>query len=251
MTRDYVWPKREAFQSICPKCDRPPELGCECGIYAFKLHPGVELAPLAEVLLVRGEADAVGKVALWGRVILAERGYRAEFAYPLQLIVPSGASAKDVRSLEEYGSPVELFEGGATPPMQVLVPPPAPVPKGALGLGITRWFQMENSPQPNMRYRWRLPLGWVYRTIELGASAEHVVDHFAIVLNASMQVAYGPLVVCNRTQAGNFLLFDGLRDGTAIDTRKVADLSIEVVMGSVTAWPGPWGPLLVGSVCYA
>ena len=53
----------------------------------------------------------VGRVALWGRIVCHEGGFRAEYAYPLDMsILPSeGADCwAAARSLAEaYGVPVE------------------------------------------------------------------------------------------------------------------------------------------------
>ena len=60
---------------------RAPALGCRCGLYGAK----------DAVVLERTRSPAViGTVALWGRIIEHELGYRAEFGYPqrLRLICP-------------------------------------------------------------------------------------------------------------------------------------------------------------------
>ena len=53
------------------------QISCSCGIHAFKMnyHPNDYLDINA----------IIGIVALWGRVIEHENGYRAEFAYPQEL----------------------------------------------------------------------------------------------------------------------------------------------------------------------
>lgn len=72
------WKPREATEASCrtnPFHDAP-EPGCRCG-----LHASVTLD-----ILRRTKCPAVlGRVALWGRVIEHERGYRARFAYPQRL----------------------------------------------------------------------------------------------------------------------------------------------------------------------
>jgi hypothetical protein len=103
----------------------PPNADCCCGIYAIR-------SPHVAAVSLRGEtpgrqrplARVMGMVALWGRVVEAESGWRAQFAYPAALYVPSGTRQRLLaaalwpyrpsprciaRELEQYGVPVELF----------------------------------------------------------------------------------------------------------------------------------------------
>jgi hypothetical protein len=55
----------------------------------------------------------VGKVFLWGRIIVCERGWKAEIAYPAALylpIAPRGENEAEhyMRDLTSYGVPVTL-----------------------------------------------------------------------------------------------------------------------------------------------
>ena len=64
-----------------------PGEGCECGIYAARA-PDLILPYLDRHALLRWARSAVvGRVALWGRVIECERGWRGTFAYPTRLYV--------------------------------------------------------------------------------------------------------------------------------------------------------------------
>ncbi|MGH7317389.1 MAG: hypothetical protein ACREJS_14125, partial [Candidatus Rokuibacteriota bacterium] len=73
--------------------DRPPVAGCSCGFWAFR--------SIAQLTLWRSTASTMvfGPVALWGRVLELERGYRAAYAYPLALFVPGSFAL--ARGLEE------------------------------------------------------------------------------------------------------------------------------------------------------
>jgi hypothetical protein len=62
-----------------------PDAGCECGVYAFARREDAEL--LAAEKSGGGAVLALGRVSLWGRVVVTERGYRAELAYPYDLEV--------------------------------------------------------------------------------------------------------------------------------------------------------------------
>ena len=68
-----------------------PVAGCTCGIYAMKSE---------HVQVLQGNPPgfqetyiARGRVALWGRVIEHEFGYRAEFAYPYELFRETHATS--------------------------------------------------------------------------------------------------------------------------------------------------------------
>jgi hypothetical protein len=84
LTRSVYWPALERYEADCRLSTRhgaPPAAECHCGVYAAKnLDTLKDLAtPNMRLPLV------VGKVALWGRVIPAERGYRAQYGYPKRL----------------------------------------------------------------------------------------------------------------------------------------------------------------------
>lgn len=67
--------------------DRAPQSGCSCGIWSLKTQVDAEKT-LAEYW--RGDEDcfyALGTVQIWGRIIECERGYRSEYAKPLNVSV--------------------------------------------------------------------------------------------------------------------------------------------------------------------
>jgi hypothetical protein len=99
------WPARSRFEASCPAHrDGAPVEGHECGIYAFRTRA------LAEELLRRytgvrhcygreykelppvrqGRPIALGSVSLWGRILVRERGFRAQYAYPYELFLIGG-----------------------------------------------------------------------------------------------------------------------------------------------------------------
>lgn len=92
---------------------RAPVKRCSCGVYALR-----EPAGLARYLVGRDDRDVVhrviGLVALWGRVVEADGGWRAERAYPTRIWVPlrrtNGAEAPAMEvllALERYGVELE------------------------------------------------------------------------------------------------------------------------------------------------
>jgi hypothetical protein len=126
------WPPRERLEAVCVHRPRfgllarllridpheAPEEGCECGIYAART-PDLTLLYLDRHALLRWAGAAViGRVALWGRVIECERGWRGAFAYPTHVFVMRAALSRrqgpDARALAGqlavYGVPVDVLE---------------------------------------------------------------------------------------------------------------------------------------------
>ena len=94
------WPERTAFAASCPKHEQP-EPDCGCGIYAVKTRPAaLEWADWAKNALPN--PIVLGKVQLWGRVLLHTSGYRAELAYPYELgvLISEEVEVADARRLE-------------------------------------------------------------------------------------------------------------------------------------------------------
>ncbi|MEM4408584.1 MAG: hypothetical protein QXI19_07565 [Candidatus Caldarchaeum sp.] len=75
-----LWPFWKPLQAYCYDhwLHSPPDSRHKCGIYALKSEED------ARRWLDR-PGRVLGLVALWGRVLLYERGYIAQYAYPLAL----------------------------------------------------------------------------------------------------------------------------------------------------------------------
>ena len=80
------WPRRTDLIAACDLVEHiAPDVECTCGIHAADepallwtyLHGRDEPATVARVL---------GRVALWGRVVEHEHGWRAERAFPLSFV---------------------------------------------------------------------------------------------------------------------------------------------------------------------
>ena len=81
------------IEAECPKRREVPcwhpclDYGYGCGIYAVKREDAL---PSFEYRRFASSADVIGavsaRVALWGSVIEHERGYRAQYAYPLEFL---------------------------------------------------------------------------------------------------------------------------------------------------------------------
>ena len=66
-----AWTPGRITAAVCRKGHPAPVRGCSCGFYAYR-------SPTQ---------NAQSRVALWGRVVGHRLGYRAEFAYPIELVV--------------------------------------------------------------------------------------------------------------------------------------------------------------------
>jgi hypothetical protein len=125
----------------------PPNADCCCGIYAIRSPRAAAVSLGREVTRrERPLCRVLGTVALWGRVVEASHGWRAQLGYPTALFVPTGTRRRlaaaalwpyrlspgyVAHELEEYGVPVELFA------LNERREPPDPLPATATSLGRT------------------------------------------------------------------------------------------------------------------
>lgn len=136
------WPVRQELRAECRRLPGPeaiggnrapvvashaaPEESCGaggghgCGIYGTKNPSGC--TDFLKGSYSPGQVSGglvlhrvFGKVALWGKVIEAERGWRAELAYPVEICVPRHryvASGANVGGMQDPGLPVEVIVAG-------------------------------------------------------------------------------------------------------------------------------------------
>jgi hypothetical protein len=86
VVHDAAWPRGTDLVALCDLVEHvAPDVECTCGIHAAR-----EPAPLWTYLHGRDEpatvARVLGQVALWGRVVEHEHGWRAERAFPLSFV---------------------------------------------------------------------------------------------------------------------------------------------------------------------
>lgn len=81
-------------------------------------HPSLSLPELPEIPLF-----VVGTVALWGRVLECEHGWRAQYAYPRSLTVYGDEETAEALGAA-YGVPVEARPAPEPPPLPSLEPNP-------------------------------------------------------------------------------------------------------------------------------
>src|SRR3989442_2422853 len=129
------------MEAVCPDSfHEPPCEDCKCGIWTVSdpalLHevtwtvaPPQDVAPLPGLLVV-------GQVALWGRVIAYDRGWRGSHSYPRQLylftfdvVLAAGLRDKYLVPVE-YGEKADLLR-------QLLPPVCSPAAPAAPAASIT------------------------------------------------------------------------------------------------------------------
>lgn len=106
-----------------PRHEAPAD-ACECGIYGSR-SPETLTPYLDSTYPGRAAVDRVlGRVRLWGKVVVGERGWRGEHAYPDAIYVPRRTTAEgggarntaDIAAgLRDYGVPVRTLQPGSTP----------------------------------------------------------------------------------------------------------------------------------------
>jgi len=111
------WPTREPLIARCKYAEYnesnvnwltlhdAPDETCQCGIYAFNSPDNPEL---------EDDAIAWAEVNLWGKILVAPHGYRAEFSYPKTIFIRD-TGTKMVRYArerleKEYGVPAILVD---------------------------------------------------------------------------------------------------------------------------------------------
>jgi hypothetical protein len=109
--RRIEWQPGMALRATCLGAGhRAPDERCDCGVYGAR-----DLASLREHgLCLAPEALVVGRIALWGRLIPDESGWRAEYGQPAHLsvvtkLVPEGELDELVAALGAYGVPVDTM----------------------------------------------------------------------------------------------------------------------------------------------
>jgi hypothetical protein len=90
------WAPRRRFSAehsfdLGARCRGLLELGCSCGVYAFKdlAEAFIYLTNVRDRLLGMSADVALGTVSLWGKVVECERGYKAQYAYPHHIYLPA------------------------------------------------------------------------------------------------------------------------------------------------------------------
>lgn len=95
-----------------------PQQACTCGFYAYKSLE-TELKQLLDSMDMEWDygsrrlvpkprvhatyiQQTLGQVNLWGRVIVHQRGYRAQYAYPKAIIVSESVGEQRIENIRKY-----------------------------------------------------------------------------------------------------------------------------------------------------
>lgn len=85
------WPRNQPFMAKCrrsPNSHQAPQMHCRCGIYAAKELDQLQDMGLYLQCLAVCPSHVFGEVYLWGVLVEHTLGWRAQFAYPKNLVVP-------------------------------------------------------------------------------------------------------------------------------------------------------------------
>jgi hypothetical protein len=120
-----VWQPGTPLVAVCRRIRIPfwpfgggrheaPGADCRCGIYAATVETLRSYLP--EQLAWTQLVPVLGRVNLWGVVREHDHGWRASFAYPRSLYVPTGElspgrARRLLTDLRVYGVPVRAVEG--------------------------------------------------------------------------------------------------------------------------------------------
>ena len=124
-----LWEPKKEHKARCRPAESasegwhdPPARTHGCGIYGVKTQEQVNRYYRSGEYRSRFEYTeiyrVIGLVALWGKIVPGEKGYRAEYAYPIKLQVAKKIKGRDwhlspqevANNLEEYGCEVELTD---------------------------------------------------------------------------------------------------------------------------------------------
>ncbi len=97
------WPVDPTVFRALAKTGTPVGLGA--GIFAFKYR-----ARAARLILGLPTDCLLGRVALWGDIAEHAHGYRAQYAYPVSLVVPWRLREEGCRLAAGYGCQVERVD---------------------------------------------------------------------------------------------------------------------------------------------
>jgi hypothetical protein len=105
------WIPGEAMKAICSKFDSArlafnhdaPTDGCSCGVYAAK-----NLKHLHDIGYCQ-HGDVNGEIYLWGKVWDHQLGYRAEFAYPKNMVICARSLPFTIPEIETHLQPLFLY----------------------------------------------------------------------------------------------------------------------------------------------
>jgi hypothetical protein len=103
-----IWEPGQALEAECGRHHEPPGENCSCGIYAAKSRDRLGEMRYGHYDLWKNLVVVVGEISLWGGVVPAEWGFRAQFAYPRKLLLPYECWELMTPLRDDYRVPVKL-----------------------------------------------------------------------------------------------------------------------------------------------
>lgn len=140
INRFSTWAARRTNTARCSYAslhdDVVPHERCSCGVYAVRdLDVLKQVADPVEGAPGHGRAVVVGTVAIWGRIVPGEWGWRGQHAYPRELwlvgdTVPGGDDPLGIAAALEgsYEVPVSMCDAAWALPQDVRPPEDADLP---------------------------------------------------------------------------------------------------------------------------
>lgn len=117
---DITWPTDVPLEALCLRAtysypttrhtaaEIPPVQGCICGIYAATTQEHLLTMPYHKYHARHQTTVVIGEVFLWGRVIVGDKGWKAQYARPKSLLLPH-EGYRFYRDLKRrYRVPIEL-----------------------------------------------------------------------------------------------------------------------------------------------
>ena len=119
------WTPKQAFEAVCRYDNHDhlvPDPSCTCGMYA-----GINMAHLIEIGYIQHGIH--GEVSLWGRLYRHTLGWRAQYAYPKNFIVPANMvpfklkeAQERLQTLVEFDVDIYLQTGNVAKVGQEVIP---------------------------------------------------------------------------------------------------------------------------------
>jgi hypothetical protein len=109
-TFKYWWTPRVKARATCERSpEHVPGETCTCGFYAAKTLPHLRAMGYQAYDEEAKRICVVGRLAMWGKVIEGDQGWRAEYAYPHTIYVPFEGWRLARPIQRAYGVPVRLL----------------------------------------------------------------------------------------------------------------------------------------------
>jgi hypothetical protein len=108
-----MWQPFMDFEATCDRHEHEvPDPHCSCGTYAaatFNRLFDMGYTKSEGMFAAPHDITIAGQVNLWGGIIPAQTGWRAQFAYPKMLLVPYSRWRLAKPLAEAYGVPYKLY----------------------------------------------------------------------------------------------------------------------------------------------